>query len=402
MTIKRWCLFLVVLLIHITILSGCWSKKELTDLAFVIAVGLDKTEDGKYVETFQVVNPGNVAGATQRGGGSGGIPVTLYTATGDNLVEASRIGSKKISRRVYYAHTNLVVIGEKLAKEGIMDVFDAIERNPQFRTTATVIVAREQTAEELLSVLTPIDKIPASQIIKTLQTTEKIWGENLDVHAGEIIETLSLAGKEVVMSSFRLEGNKKTGKQQKNVQSIEPYAKLRADELAVFKKGELIGWISGEDARGVLWVLNKIRQTALSVDWEQKKEAVVYKVMRAKTKVIAQMNKGTPVISVFIEAEGDVGETLVPLDLTNPTQIAKLEKKIQKEIQKEIQKAIQRVQQEKSDIFGFGEVIHRSYPDEWKQMKKTWNERYFPRLQVKVKVDAFVRRTGLRNKSYLK
>ena len=35
-------------------------------------------------------------------------------------------------------------------------------------------------------------------------------------------------------------------------------------------------------------------------------------------------------------------------------------------------------------------------------MKKTWNERYFPRLQVKVKVDAFVRRTGLRNKSYLK
>ncbi|WP_409978343.1 Ger(x)C family spore germination protein [Anoxybacteroides tepidamans] len=399
---KRWCLFLVVLLIHITILSGCWSKNELTDLAFVIAVGLDKTEDGKYVETFQVVNPGNVAGATQRGGGSGGIPVTLYTATGDNLVEASRKGSKKISRLVYYAHTNLVVIGEELAKEGIMDVFDAIERNPQFRTTATVVVARKQTAEELLSVLTPIDKIPASQIIKTLQMTEKIWGENLDVHAGEIIEALSLTGKEVVMSSFRLEGNKNTGKQQKNVQSIEPYAKLHADELAVFKKGKLIGWISGEDARGVLWVLNKIRQTALSVDWEQKKEAVVYKVMRAKTKVIAQMNKGTPVISVFIEAEGDVGETLVPFDLTNPTQIAKLEEKIEKEIQKEVQKAIQRVQQEKSDIFGFGEVIHRSYPDEWKQMKKTWNERYFPRLQVKVKVDAFVRRTGLRNKSYLK
>ncbi|MCZ0755894.1 Ger(x)C family spore germination protein [Anoxybacillus sp. J5B_2022] len=386
-------------LVHMMLLSGCWSKKELTDLAFVIAVGVDK-KDGKYVLTLQVVNPGNVAGATQRGGGSSGLPVTLYTSTGDTLVEASRKASKKISRLTYYAHTNLVVIGEELARDGITEIFDAIERNPQFRTTASVIVARGRTAEELLSVLTPIDKIPANQIIKTLEMTEKVWGENLNVHAGEVIESLSLAGKEVVMSGFRLDGNRETGKKTKNVQSIDPYARLRAEALAVFKKGKLVSWMGGEEARGVLWILNKIHQTALNIGWKEKKEAVSYKVVRSKTEVTAKMSKGNPVISVVIEAEGDVGETLAPIDLTNPTQIATLEKKIRNEIQKEVQKAIRHAQREKSDIFGFGEIIHRTYPKEWKQMQRVWDEQYFPHLPISIKVDAFVRRTGLRNKPY--
>ncbi len=385
----------------ITTLSGCWSKKELTDLAFIIAVGLDKTTDGKYVATFQVVNPGNIAGATQQGGGSGGLPVTLYTSTGDNLVEANRKGSKKISRLLYYAHTNLVVIGEELAKEGISDVFDVVERNPQFRTTATVVIAHHRTAEEILKVLTPIDKIPANKIIKTLQFTEKVWGQNMEVHAGEIIEDFSLAGKEPVISGFRLTGDVEKGKQQTNVQSIEPNAQLHADELAIFKGGKLIGWMSGEAARGVAWVLNKIRQTVITFDWEKKKEAVAYKVMRSKTNVTAHMNKGKPVISIHVETEGDIGETFVPLDLANPKQIVALEKEIQKEIQKEVMKAVKRAQQEKSDIFGFGEVLHRAYPHEWKNIKKEWNNQYFPQLEVNVKVDAFIRRTGLRNKSYI-
>lgn len=44
------------------LLTSCWSKKELTDLAFVSAMGIDKTKDGRYELTFQIINPGNVAG----------------------------------------------------------------------------------------------------------------------------------------------------------------------------------------------------------------------------------------------------------------------------------------------------------------------------------------------------
>ncbi|MED4989110.1 Ger(x)C family spore germination protein [Parageobacillus toebii] len=391
----------LLLLLCATVFSGCWSKKELTDLAFVIAVGIDKTKDGKFAVTFQVVNPGNVAGSTQRGGGSGGVPVSIYKATGDNLVEASRKASKKLSRLIYYAHTNLVVIGEEVAKEGVNGLFDALERNSQFRTTAMVVIARHYSAEDALKILTPIDKISANQIIKTLQFSEKIWGQTIHVRVGEVINDLSSLGKAPIISGVEIVGSVPKGKRQTNVQASEPDARLNVNGLAIFKGDKLVGWVSGDTARGVLWILDKIEQTSVTIEWKQKKEAAAYKVVRAKTSVAAHMKKGKPSISVHIRAEGDIGEEFVSIDFANPKQIFALEKKAETSIKKEVVKAIEEAKKAKTDIFGFGDVVYRSYPQQWKTMKSDWNDRYFPQLEVNVTVEAFIRRTGLRTKSYI-
>jgi spore germination protein KC len=397
---KRKIEIIISFLLCVTVLSGCWSKKELTDLAFVIAVGIDKTKEGKFLVTFQVVNPGNVAGATQRGGGSGGVPVSIYKATGDNLVEASREASKKLSRLIYYAHTNLVVISEEVAKEGLDGLFDALERNSQFRTTAMVVIARHHSAEDVLKILTPIDKISANQIIKTLKFSEKVWGKTINVHVGDVINDLALSGKEPIISGVEIVGSVQKGKRQTNVQASEPDARLNVNGLAMFKDDKLVGWMNGEAARGVLWILDKIEQTGVTIEWKQKKEAAAYKVVRTKTSVAAHMKKGKPFIFIHIDAEGDIGEELVPMDFTNPKQIFALEKKAEKSIKKEVIKAVEEAKKAKTDIFGFGDVVYRSYPQQWKTMKLDWNDRYFPKLEVKVTVDAFIRRTGLRTKSY--
>ncbi len=59
---KRKSLFLLLMTIMMVLLTSCWSKKELTDLALVSAMGIDKTKEGRYELTFQIINPGNVAG----------------------------------------------------------------------------------------------------------------------------------------------------------------------------------------------------------------------------------------------------------------------------------------------------------------------------------------------------
>ncbi|BDG31974.1 Ger(x)C family spore germination protein [Parageobacillus thermoglucosidasius] len=398
---KRKIAIIFSLLLCTVILSGCWSKKELTDLAIVIAVGIDKTKDGKFVMTFQVVNPGNVAGATQRGGGSGGVPVSIYKATGNNLIEASRKASKKLSRLIYYAHTNLVVIGEEVAKEGINGLFDALERSGQFRTTAMVVVAHHHSAEDVLKILTPIDKIPANQIIKTVRFSEKTWGQTMNVSVGDVINDLASSGKTPTISGVEIVGGVKKGKRQANVQASEPDARLNVNGIAMFKNDKLAGWIFGETSRGVLWVMDKIEQTDITVEWKRRKEAVAYEVVRAKTSVAAHMKRGKPSISIRIKAEGDIGEALVPVDFTDPMQILALEKKIEQTIKNEVIQAVEKAQEEKTDIFGFGNVVYRSYPREWKKMKHDWDESTFPHLEVNVTVDAFIRRTGLRTKPYI-
>ncbi|OIK15361.1 hypothetical protein BIV60_10000 [Bacillus sp. MUM 116] len=53
------------------------------------------------------------------------------------------------------------------------------------------------------------------------------------------------------------------------------------------------------------------------------------------------------------------------------------------------------MKKKKSDVFGFGEVTHQTYPTDWKEIKKDWNNR-FPELEVNVKVDSYVWLEGIR------
>jgi spore germination protein KC len=399
---NRNSIFLYLMITSTVIVSGCWSQKELNELAIISAIAIDKNEEGKYVKTIQLINPGNVAGGLQ-GGGSGQSPaVTVYTATGDSVLEAHINASSKISRRLYHAHANLLVISEELAKEeGITDILDAFERDPEVRMTSRVVIAHHTKAADILKSLTAIDKIPAEKVNGTLQYTEQSRGENMEVNIQDVITALTSSGREPVLSGFRVKGDIEKGKKMENVQQSELDTTLQADGLAIFKEGKLIDWYQGEMSRGVVWILDKIKQTDVELDWEEKKNIMVYNVIRQKTKVSADTKNALPIITIHVRAEGDIREVRTPVDLTDPTVILEIEKALEKEIKRELEKTVKRTQQNKSDIFGFGEVVHRSNSKKWEKMKTDWNDAYFPNLKVNVKVEAFVRRTGLRTNSYL-
>ncbi|MDQ1000587.1 spore germination protein KC [Neobacillus niacini] len=397
MNSERLLLFLVFI-VSILLLSGCWSRKELTDLAIVAAIGIDKNEEGRYVGTLQIINPGNVTGGMQGGGGSQGPPVSVVTGTGDSIVELSRRTSRKLSRRLYYAHTNLVVIGEDLAKEeSISDILDPLERDAEFRSTAIIVIAQGSNASDIVKVLTAIDKIPANKVIKTLKFTERTWGENISVNMQDTIKTLVSPGKELVVSGFRVSGDTDKGGKVENTQQTEPSSLIYAGSLAIFKTGKLVAWIDGETARGSVFLLDKLNASAIAIKWEGKDEAMIYELIRQKTKVSVKMEKGKPRVSIDVRAEGNIGEARLPIDLNNPDVLLKIEKVIEKEIKKEISMAVKQAQKNKSDIFGFGEALHRTNPKEWEKMATEWNDIYFPEVKTDIVVDAFIRRTGLRN-----
>ena len=61
-------------------------------------------------------------------------------------------------------------------------------------------------------------------------------------------------------------------------------------------------------------------------------------------------------------------------------------------------RAILRLTQEvfQADIFGFGALVRRSYPEVWRQVKENWHE-IFSKLPVDIEVKPQVRRVGLTN-----
>ncbi len=395
---KTMMIFLLIGL-FMPILSACWNQKELTDLAFVMAMGIDKGENRRFQVSFQIVIPGNVASGQGGGGGGQGLPIAVYTSSGDTITEAARRATQKISRRLYYAHTNLIAVSEEVAKDGLLDILDALDRDPEFRTTTEIVVARKTSAEKLVSALANLDKLPVNKVTKEIESTEALLGENMRVNIDEFINGLISHGREPITNGYKISGNQNMSGKSDDLKNTRSEAVLSSSGLAIFRNGKLEGWIDREKARGVVWIMDKVKSTSINIDWNGKKNAITMAPIRSKTKVAVNIKQGKPVVNVAIEFEGWISEANTTVDLTDPKVIEKIDKSVANEIEKQIQSTITEVQKKKSDIFGFGERIHRKNPKLWKKIKGNWNER-FAELEVNVKVDSFTRREGIRTKPF--
>jgi len=396
---RKLLIIILCLVIEVPILSACWNQKELTDLAIILAMGVDKGEGKKFKLSFQLVNPGNVSSG-QNGQGGQGLPIAVYKSSGDTLTEAARKATKILSRRLYYAHTNLLVISDKVARKDMLNILDALERDPEFRTTTQLVIARGSTsAEELVSTLTLLDKLPVTKITKELQSTEQMLGENMQVTIDDFITDVVSDGKHPLANGYRVIGNQAKANQAENLQKTTSEAYPKADGLAIFNHGKLKGWIDHHEARGVMWVLNKVKGTDMNIDWKGKKNAISVGIIRSKTKVAVQYKQGRPTADIHIEDEGWISEANTDVDLTDPKIIGEIQKLVEKKTAAEITAAVKKAQRIHCDIFGFGDKLHRSNPKLWKRVKGDWDER-FTDLKVNVSINTYVRREGIRTKPF--
>ncbi|MCM3764320.1 Ger(x)C family spore germination protein [Neobacillus niacini] len=395
---KRIAAALLTLMIT-PVLAGCWNQMELTELAFVLAIGIDKGKNGdKYDVTFQVVVPSNVGSAQSSGGGKG-PPVVVYKSSGNTLTEASRRAKKMIPRVLYFAHTNILIIGEELAKEGILDIMDALDRDPELRTTTNMVIAKNARAEEMNSVLTNLDKLPVLKFTKTLEATQQRLGENFKINIDDVLSGIVSPGKEPVISGFFIQGEANKGISQENINKTRPPTMVTADGLAVIKNGKLAGWLNNEKARGALWMLNKMIGTYVDFSLNGKKDAVSVAPYLADTSISVSLKNGKPVATVNVKTIFKLSEINTNFDITDPLNTEVLEKAVAKQIKQSIESSIREAQKLKADIFGIGERLHRNNPENWKKMKKDWNS-HFAEMDFEINVSTYFRETGLRNNPF--
>ncbi|MDR6225211.1 Ger(x)C family spore germination protein [Desmospora profundinema] len=390
---KAW----LTILLCVVLATGCWDRREIDELTIVVAMGIDKTEEkGVYRTSFQFVNPREIAG--QEGAGRT-TATTVYVTTGSTLFEAIRSASRISPRRLYFGSTRVMVIGESLAREGIHEVFDLVHRNPELRTTIQPIIARGTSAESIVSTVTPLTAVPAEKMRMSLQITERVWGENLQVDSDEVVNVMVSAGSDPVISGIRLTGDSEVSGMQESIGSIQPRARLEYGGLGLFRKDRLVRWVDHHAARGVLWAMDRITATLVMVECDQKPRGAGISIIRNQTDMEAVLNGEKPEIRLSIRPTGLIGEVKCKVDLNDPKEILKLEKALSRAIKREVMAAVESAKKAKSDVFGFGDAVNRADKKRWKKWKEKW-DRIFPTISVKVDVDSSIRRSGLRGEPF--
>ncbi|CRK81279.1 Ger(x)C family spore germination protein [Neobacillus massiliamazoniensis] len=401
MKVSRFIIVLMLFSISIPLLTGCWNSRELSTLAIVSAIGIDKSpKKNEYRVSFQIINPSENTAGTTGGGGGKATAVFVTTGTGSTLFEAIRKTSRKVPRQLFFAHIRLVIIGETVAKEGISELFDLFERAREARLTSSILIARGTTAESVLSMITPLERISGYSTVDKLESTEKVWAENIKTEIDDVIRALVSDGSQPAISGVKVLGDIKQGELKANVEQAKPLAILEISGIAIFKGGKLQDWMDNGESRGFMLVKNKVKSTIVKLNCQKKKDGIAIEATGSKTKVKTTFKDGKPVIHILVREEGNVAEVKCPADLSNPKEIAKLEKEWMKETKKEVLSAVKIAQKEKSDIFGFGEVVNRQYPKEWEKLKQNWDNT-FSDIQVQVDVEAFIRRPGMGIKPYI-
>lgn len=397
---KKRLVYVLLLLIAATTLTGCWNSREPKQLAIVMALGIDKAPGNKYKVTFQVANSGQVAPGIVAGGSAYGAPATVYSGTGSSIYEAIRQTSRKVPRQLFFAHIRLVVIGESLAKAGMQELFDFFDRSRETRLTAIVLVARGREAEKVVQTLTPLEKIPANAVMGKMEYSTRLWSENLTVYIDDVIRMMVSEENVLLVSGVRLVGDLSQSARKFNVEQTSPAASINISGMAVMQDGKLKRWLDGKLARGVIWARNKMDSSVMTIDAMGKPKAVSIEVSRGKTKVKSQLAGNKLSFRYTINAEGSVSELQVPLDLSKPEAIDKLEKQWAEAIREEVMSAVKQAQSDKRDILGLGQMFRREHPKQWRKLKNDWSSA-FADSEVTVTVHTEIRHQGLRNKSYL-
>ncbi|AJK90096.1 spore gernimation protein [Lysinibacillus sp. A1] len=363
------------------LLSGCWSKRELNELAIVVAAGIDKVDNGFEV-SVQIVNPSEIS--SQKPSSSQATVIT-YHSTGVSIFEAIRKLTTITPRKAYFAHLQVLILGDRLATEGINDVLDLFVRDPETRNDFVVVVSRESPAKEILNVLTPIEKIPANKIVNSLQGTEKAWGSTLSVNVDELATVINSERKSAVLPVIEIQGDKQLGLEKSNVEKVETPAILKYVGLAVFKQDRLIGVLSEEESKSFNFLNDNIKSTVVVFSCPTTGKLTT-EITESTAKIKGKYKNNTPKININIHIDQNVGEVQCDLNLTDSKTIEYINKKAAQTIKSQIEETITTIQQSyKSDIVGFGELLYRENYKKWKIVKDDWST-IFPELEVEVEV----------------
>ncbi len=390
----KWKNILITLIISTNLLlGGCIGSKEINTLAIAISVGIDKIDD-EYSVTYQILNPKVIASQKP----SSESPFFLYTERGKDLFEIIRRITTISPRKIYNSHIRTVVLSEEVAKEGIQSLLDFFLRDHEYRTDFYFVVSKGTTAYEILKIITPLEYVSGMEMYNSIQASKKSWTPTKAVKIIELVNKLISDGVNPVLSSVEIV---KEENQSDSLDGLKEsvVTKLKLSGLCAFKKDKLVGYLNENDSEGFNYITGHVKDTVGYVQLNDH-DRITYEVIKAKSKTKAFLLKDKPAVNVKIDLIVNIAAETGDFDVSTEKNSEKISKLIEKEIVKLCKSSIKIAQEVLStDIFGFGEAIHRDNPKLWKKIKNDWNNE-FTKLPVNVKVHTKVNRLGETTKSF--
>lgn len=331
---------IIILILSIFLLSGCYDNIELNDLAIISGIGIDY-KDNNYYLTYEILSD------TKTENNSAMLSYTV-NGKGKSISEAIINTNYKISKKAYFAHLNVLILSENIINGHLDKITDYILRDNAIRSDFKVLVSNGTTPEEILKNNDKNHPVVGEEIVKLIdnekynnnlvigetfkEITAKLISDNHDV----ILNTISLKDKEVAINnSF------------------------------IFKGFDYKNTLSKQDSS--LYNLLTKNISTIEFDKEYNKGNVTITINSSDSKIKVLKDK----IIINTDLEGKILENNAEFNLKNPDSYKKLNKDFGNLIEKDIKEFIKVLQQNESDILGLQEKYYKNTRKENKGLWKS-------------------------------
>ncbi len=394
---------LLITVFSVVSVSGCYDSNEIENLAYVIAIGIDKADKESFNLTFQTAVPKSIAGGE-------GESIATKTFKTDNFLSGLKKASGYLERKINLSHTEIIAVSEDIAKAGITAFLNGLQQNIELRPNVNIIVTAEGAQKYIESIKPKLSSSPAKHynllfssyetdfLVKDTQLEDYLYrAKNQSAQPVAIYTAIDKAISDESKSDEKSKKpNEEEGKkpEEEGKKSSEDENKAIAIKgLAVFKADKMVGKLNEDEAMLFSLMTSTKSKDIEIVDPLDDKFKVLGNVKKSRlssTKVI--LNKGKPKISINLKLNIDVKAVQSDNDYDEPEKAAKLKLAYEQYLNNGIKNLLNKTTKDlKSDIFGFGQQAKRNFITIGAWENANWND-IFVQSEYELLVDVNVRR----------
>lgn len=374
----RIVLLIFIIFIIAVFATGCWNYREVDKLAIVAGVAVDKGTNGQYMITVEIVNI--------TGGRDTKTSSKIITTEGKTMFDAVRNGISLSGKKLYWSHTEVIILSKEVAAEGAVKVIDWYNRDSEARTEVYILVSQGNSAKEIFSGQEATEEIRSFALSDMLKNQERL-------SKAPIINVLQFD------NDLEAEGISATAPAV-NLKQMDGKMMPQIMGTAIFKKDKLIGFLNSEETKDLLFIKNKIKGGVL-IEGTQGSDITIpvsLEIFKSKTKVIPVIDNQDININLIIDTSVAIDEIEGTENYIEDEGRLELEQSAGKTIKNRTESLIEKVQSEyDTDIFGFGAKLRSDKNEIWNNVSSNWEEE-FKNLEVNVTAKVHVENSAILSK----
>lgn len=369
----------MMIVINMFLLSSCWNYVEIDQQINVSGFAIDVGQMGKKFHlSAEIITVGKE--------GTEEITASVIETDADTLFEGVRNLMLLTSKKLYFGHCKVLIVGEEAAKQGIGEIIDLPIRNHEMRISMELMIAKNGKGKDILFSEGLSIPVVAYKLYDLTKAFSKSVGESLTPEIYKVYNSIQAEGQSTVVPALELS-------------KVEDELFPRLVGGAVFCEDKLNGYLDEIETKNLSILKSKLRTGLVTIeDPEKPGDFQSFEIYKIKANTKLECNE-KPKVKITVSSSVIIGEVQNNEDFMNLDGIEMMKKELEEGTKEQYYALIRTAQKDlKCDVFGIGTMMQREYPKVWEKYRDDWNKT-FETLQIDLQCEIKITGSGTNNRT---